>query len=112
MKPLLPTLLLALLAMPVLADEAPPDAAPVPEPPPIPPPVASGEDLEPQVTIVETSRGTIEEYRVGAQVYMVKVIPSAGPPYYFMDTDGDGQLDASGTDPTNTWVNQWLLFRW
>jgi hypothetical protein len=112
MRPLLPALLTAFLAMPVIAEEAPPEAAPVPEPPPIPPPVASGEELEPEVTIIETARGTIEEYRVGAHVYMVKVIPSAGPPYYFLDTDGDGRLDAQGTEPTNSWVNQWLLFRW
>ena len=43
---------------------------------------------------------------------MVKVVPAVGPPYYFFDTNGDGQLDASGTDPRNISINQWVLFRW
>ncbi len=104
-------LLCASLATPVLARAAPPQAVPI-EPPPIPAPVQSGEELEPEVTIIETARGKVEEYRVAGRLYMVKVTPSVGPPYYFFDTNGDGQLDARSNDPRNLSINQWVLFRW
>ena len=115
MKPVLSAAVLsALLANPVLAQEASEgdEAAPVPQPPAIPPAVESGEALEPEVTIIETERGTVEEYRVSGRLYMVKINPSWGAPYYLLDTDGDGQLDARSDEPTNSSVNQWVLFRW
>ncbi len=105
-------LLCASLATSVLADEVPATAVPVPNPPPIPAPIQSGEELEPQVTIIETTQGKVEEYRVRGRLYMVKVSPVVGPPYYFFDTNGDGQLDARGNDPRNISINQWLLFSW
>ena len=36
---------------------------------------------------------TIEEYSFNGQVYMVKVTPEGGIPYYYIDTDGDGRLE-------------------
>jgi hypothetical protein len=112
MKPALLALLSASLAAPLAAQEAAEAPAPVPQPPAIPPPVQDGEVLEPEVTIIESERGTVEEYRVGGQLYMVKVTPSAGPPYYLLDTDGDGQLDARSDRPGDASINQWVLFRW
>jgi len=102
----------ASLATSVLAAEVPADAVPVPNPPPIPAPLQSGEELEPEVTIIETTQGKVEEYRVSGRLYMVKVTPLIGPPYYFFDTNGDGQLDARTTDPRSLSINQWVLFRW
>jgi len=75
------------------------------KPPPIPPegsegtggipipPKVEGEQLEPTVTIREEEDRRIEEYRMNGQVYMVKVTPEVGVPYYYIDTDGDGQLE-------------------
>ncbi len=83
----------------------------VPQPPTLPDPVQSGEALEPEVTIIESDKGTIYEYRANGQVYMVKVQPVAGPPYYLMDTDGDGQMDVRDDRPWNTGVPQWILYR-
>lgn len=66
----------------------PEDAADVPIPPKI-----QGEQIEPTVTIREEEDRRIEEYRINGQVYMVKITPLGGVPYYYIDTDGDGRLE-------------------
>lgn len=97
--------LIGLLAMSAIAQET--ANTPIEAPPP-PPQLQSGEVLEPEVTIIETEEEKIYEYRVDGKLYMVKVTPSnGGKPYYFIDTDGDGDLDrqegASGDDVINLW---------
>ena len=54
--------------------------APNPEPPSLPPASYQGETVEPDVTILETDRGMVYEYRVNGQLYMVKIQPPVGPP--------------------------------
>ncbi|MEE8513148.1 MAG: DUF2782 domain-containing protein [Gammaproteobacteria bacterium] len=85
----------------------------VPEPPPLPEPVQSGEVLEPEITIIQKEEVTVEEYRINGILYMVKVTPSVGLPYYLIDQDGDGvmetQMDGIYADPV---VPQWVLFSW
>ena len=72
------------------------------KPPPIPaeaaeemplPPKIQDEQIEPTVTIREEEERLIEEYRMNGQVYMVKITPKGGIPYYYIDTDGDGRLE-------------------
>ena len=88
-------------------------ADPVPlEPPPLPPQLQSGEAIEPDVTIREEEERTIYEYRRNGQLIMVRVQPRVGPPYFFFDKDGDGDLDRFDGDPRKLSVNQWLLFSW
>ena len=76
------------------------------QPPPIPPedlqdvpipPKIQDEQVEPTVTIREEEGRRIEEYRLNGQVYMVKVTPEGGVPYYYMDNDGDGRLELDTT---------------
>jgi hypothetical protein len=57
------------------------------------PPKVQDEQLEPTVTIREEEDRRIEEYRMNGRVYMIKVTPEEGVPYYYVDTDGDGQLE-------------------
>lgn len=90
----------------------PPPPAPVPDVPPAPPGLQSGQVMEPGVRIIQTENETIFEYRSGNHLYMVKVVPRSGPPYYFYDTNGDGQLDFEENDPRTARVNMWELFRW
>ena len=71
-----------------------------------------GQTLEPEVTIIETEKETIYEYRVKGTVYMIKVQPVVGPAYYFLDTNSDGVLDTYTDDPKTIQINQWTLFRW
>lgn len=75
--------------------------------------VTPGSDSGPGVTIIQRGQETVQEYRVGNQLYMVKVIPATGAPYYLVDDDGDGTLETrrSDLDP-NVLTPQWVLFRW
>lgn len=84
----------------------------VPEPPEIPPALVDGEAIEPEVTIIKKEEGTIYEYRINGQLYMVKVQPVVGPPYYLVDRDGDGEFDSRSEDPASISVPQWILLRW
>lgn len=88
------------------------DAEPITDTVPPPPVLQSGEAIEPEVTIRQEGKETIYEYRVNGQLTLVRVIPAFGPPYYFVDSDGDGELDMRREGPINDSVNQWILFRW
>ena len=63
----------------------PPVLQPVPEPPPPPPGYELDPALEPQVTILKRGTDTVEEYRIGGKLYMIKVTPAHGRPYYLVD---------------------------
>jgi hypothetical protein len=80
--------------------------------PTVPVPPTRAERVEPEVTIIETDEEVIYEYRVKGQVYMVKIEPIVGPPYYLLDTDGDGTLDVQESREPNLALPQWLLFSW
>lgn len=91
---------------------APPaPSAAVPEPPPMPPeapePPLPEMGLEPAVTIVPRDAEIHEEYRINGRLYMIKVIPARGPPYYLIDEEGHGKFRRSDLEPTikiPTWV--------
>jgi hypothetical protein len=81
---------LALLGASATAGAAEPRRTEPLPPPPAPterqarPATPGGDAIEPEVTI--TSKGTEihEEYRYNGQLYMVKVKPAKGPPYYLI----------------------------
>ena len=82
-------------------------------PAPAAPSRATSDDLiEPEVTIIETDEQVIYEYRANGQLYMVKIQPVVGPPYFMLDIDGDGVLDVQNQSPPELAVPQWLLFSW
>ncbi len=90
---------------------APLDA--VPPPPDIPEPLQSGEAIEPEVTILQRQDSTVEEYRLNGNLYMVKIIPAAGVPYYLIDRDGDGMMEFRTSKLGDDVVTpQWVLFEW
>jgi hypothetical protein len=92
---------------------AEPPAEPVPDPPELPAPVESGKPMEPDVTIIRRGDETIEEYRINNKVYKVKIQPVIGPPYYLMDTDGDGNIDVRRrNNEEGMRIPQWVLFSW
>lgn len=110
----LPALVVALLLVGVLPAVA--AERPVPPPPPPPeqydPPDLPGADvdeLEPEVTI--TTRGTEihEEYRLNGQLYMVKVTPARGKPYYLL-YDERGHARRSDLEP-DIMVPNWVIKR-
>lgn len=110
------TALLMLAATQLMAQE---DLQKPPEMPPIDteeqalPPKVQDEQIEPTVTIREEDERRVEEYSRNGQVYMVKITPKGGIPYYYIDTDGDGRLETSpskGLEPVRPvyWkVKEW-----
>lgn len=64
-------------------------------PPPVSLPVPGGApDVNdaPPVTIKPSSQGRVVEYRANGRLYMLKIIPRVGKPYYLIDQRGDGQF--------------------
>jgi len=76
---LLLTLLLSGLAVAATPSDRPPGLNP-------------GPDDAPAVTIKPSSPGRVVEYRANGRLYMLKVIPKYGKPYYLVDQKGDGQF--------------------
>lgn len=69
--------------------------------------------IDPEITILEEEDRTVYEYRDNdGRLYMVKIVPNVGQPYYLLDTDGDGELDIRSNDPREVAVNMWEIFRW
>jgi hypothetical protein len=111
MQRLLIASMLMLGTMPLWAQDE--NLEPVPEPPEIPDPLESGQPIEPEVTIIRRDEAVIEEYRVNGRMYMVKVTPKIGKPYYLVDQDGDGRLESRmGTLREDFVVPQWVIFSW
>lgn len=114
-KVLIPGLFAALCTATGMAwaqDQERDPAAPPPIPPidaprvapdqdvPIPPKVLDERDrLEPTVEISrDADNNVVEEYSLDGRVYMVKITPKVGLPYYYLDDDGDGQLELTERD--------------
>ena len=107
---------------------AAPELQPVPDAPPViesgPPkvieaePVAEeapvDEDLESTVIITEGADGQqVQEYRIRGRLYMVKVTPKNGAPYYLIDKDGDGLFDSRLSDLNERLtVPKWVIAEW
>ena len=96
-------------ALPVFAQE-PPKLEPLPEPPEMPADTAD-EDSNVTVTILQRGQDTIEEHRVRGRLYMVKVTPPHGVPYYLIDRTGSGQMVRQDVAPEVS-VPMWVLRRW
>lgn len=114
-------LILAVLIAPVLAAEpasngakkTPPASVPAPPPPPenYNPPAApelpDAGQPEPEVTITTKGTEIHEEYRLNGRLYMIKVVPKKGKPYYLIDHEGSGQFRRSDFESRiaiPTWV--------
>lgn len=80
-----------------------------------PPKVVDGEALEdpaiePQITIRKKGADTIEEYRINGEMYMMKVTPEHGVPYYLHKEDSNGAWVNVGPNPPLS-VPKWIIFR-
>ena len=107
-------LLLSVLVVPMLAwaaDEAQQQLEPLPAPPPPPPGYEPDPALEPEVTIIKRGEDTVEEYRVNGELYMMKVTPSHGVPYYLVKESVDGGWARQEGPGENIAVPNWVIFR-
>ena len=56
---------------------------------------------------------TISEFRINGQLYMIRITPKKGVPYYLVDSDGDGQLETRWNDlAPDILIPAWVLKRW
>ena len=98
--------------------EAPPERdapppPPMPEHEPLPPKVQDpDEQIEPQVVIRREDDRIVEEYHSGGVVYMIRIIPEVGPPYYLIDTTGDGNFDSRHEHMEPVRPAHWKIFEW
>ena len=66
--------------------------------------------LEPEVTIRSEGGIIHEEYRINGRLYMIKIIPAKGPPYYLMDYEGNGRFRRSDLEPQIA-IPNWVIKR-
>ena len=113
MKTLIKTIILATMLYPVtlIADSAQKKAT-VP-PPPVIPGESEGQQqrIEADVVIRKYKNKVVEEYRVNGSLYMVKITPKVGKPYYLRYPDGEsGPAIRHELRDINT--PYWKLFEW
>jgi len=76
-----------------------------------PPSIDANEPLdEPQVTITKQTEQTVEEFRVGGRLYMIKITPKIGLPYYLVDDVGDGKFARHDGLESGVRPPRWVLF--
>jgi hypothetical protein len=61
---------------------------------------------------VRNDKETREEFRVKGKLYMVKVTPSVGKPYYLVDNQGDGQFIEANIPGPVTKPPMWVIHSW
>lgn len=98
-----------LATLPPAAAQSPANARPIPEPPPPPPGFELDPALEPQVTIRKRGEDTVEEYRLGGKLYMLKVTPPGGRPYYLIDEKGDGKFARQEAHDSGIRPPMWVI---
>ena len=103
-------LIIALIvtSAPVLAaDKAP---APPPGSTPVPDGSPTARDIEePSITIRHPGRERIEEYRLKGKLYMIRVTPPSGRPYYLVDQLGRSEFTRHEGPTPPIAVPQWVI---
>ena len=101
--------LVSLSLLLALAAASPAQDVPIPEKVPSPP----SEETAPTVSIRSSDNGdVIEEYREGGAVFMVRITPAHGKPYYLYDDDRNGRLDRSDAEKNDISPVYWTLYEW
>jgi hypothetical protein len=89
-------------------------AKPVPdklEPLPPPPAMNNASDDGPEVTIIKQTEQTVEEFRAGGRLYMIKITPKVGKPYYLVDDQGDGKFSRQESLDSGVRPPRWVIRR-
>jgi hypothetical protein len=66
---------------------------------------------EPQVTIIKETEQTVEEFRANGKLYMIKITPKHGVPYYLVDDKGDGKFARQESMDSGLRVPRWIIKR-
>jgi hypothetical protein len=78
----------------------------------IPPAPAGASDPEPEITIRNRGNDRYEEYRLHGQLYMIKVTPRLGKPYFLVAKDRGGAFERITDLDRAKMVPQWVLLSW
>jgi hypothetical protein len=106
---LLSFLLLSSFSLVAFAESpVPPKLEPLP-----PPPAFDAQEApdEPGVTITKETEQTVEEFRIGGKLYMIKITPKHGVPYYMVDERGDGKFARQESLDSGLRVPQWIIHK-
>jgi len=106
-----PISFIALVCLSFSVYAAQPEAPARAEPPPPPPMSADDAADEPQVTITKETEQTVEEYRMHGKLYMIKITPKHGVPYYLVDDKGDGKFARQESMDSGLRVPRWIIKR-
>lgn len=89
----------------------PANLEPLPPPPAFTPETEAAANDEPEVTIVKQTELTVEEFRSGGKLYMIKITPKVGAPYYLLDQRGDGKFARQESLDSGFRAPQWIIHR-
>lgn len=91
--------------------EAPEPPAPTEEKSSLPPELELDPSLEPEITIREGKDEMIEEYRVNGELYMIKITPRIGKPYYLVNRRRATGMTHPGDMGSGISVPMWEIYR-
>jgi hypothetical protein len=77
----------------------------------LPPPTFDANEAvdEPQVTITQQTEQTVEEYRAAGKLYMIKITPKIGKPYFLVDDLGDGKFSRQESLDSGVRPPRWVI---
>lgn len=87
----------------------PPPLPELSEPPPLPPDIELDPELEPEITIINRGEDTIEEHRINGELYMIKVIPRIGLPYYLVRNRNGTEFSLPGDVGIDVSAPMWRI---
>lgn len=65
------------------------------------------------IVIQSPGQKTIDEYRINGKLYMIRITPQKGAPYYLVDADGDGDLETRTNELAPDFlIPSWVIFGW
>jgi len=105
-------LLILALAAPVavFAADKPTNLEPLEDLPPPPAGLSADDSVEPQITITKKGDDKVEEYRIHGELYMMKITPSHGVPYYLMKEDENSAWSRLDGPTPPMIIPKWVLF--
>ncbi len=77
----------------------------------LPPELELDPSLEPEITIREGKDEMIEEYRVNGELYMIKITPRIGKPYYLLNRRRAARMTHPGDMESGISVPMWEIYR-
>lgn len=93
------------------AQPVPGNLEPLPPPPAFTAAADAAPDEEAEVTIIKQTELTIEEYRAGGKLYMIKITPKVGAPYYLLDDRGDGKFARQESLDSGFRPPRWIIHK-